>query len=176
MTTYKCLYCKFSQILVLYFLFSPIPDVISVTWILYKLKFSHNCTCVSQGLATEVPENTKRMHTCITLVLCPESGDRCVGQVGCKLLSCGWWRSAGVEVRWNFLYINCWLIRLELFFSNALLRSYVFWLLCFWIWIHLQQHCTSTDCDMWHPLCYSFNTQRFITLYMQLNSFKWNRI
>jgi hypothetical protein len=66
------LYRKFSQILVVCFLLSPIPDGISVIWVLYELKFSYNCACVSQGLTTEVPENTKRMHACVTLVLCPE--------------------------------------------------------------------------------------------------------
>jgi len=78
-------------------LFSQIPDGSYLTWIFYKLKFGHNFTCVSQGLTTEVPENTKEVHACITLVLCPESGDRWVAQVGCKLYNRGW-QSAGVEV------------------------------------------------------------------------------
>jgi hypothetical protein len=82
MTTYTYLNCKHAQILML---FSQIPHGSYLTWILYKLKFSHNFTCVSQGLTTVVPENTKPMHECITLVLCPESGDRWVGQVACKL-------------------------------------------------------------------------------------------
>jgi hypothetical protein len=116
---------------VLYFLVSQILDGISVTWVLYKLKFSHNCTCMSQGLTTEVPENTKRMNACITLVLYPESGDRLVGQVGCKLLSRGWRRSAGMEVSGNFvLHLVCLYKLLNdmvgVIFSNALFRSYVF--------------------------------------------------
>jgi len=66
-------------------LFNRIPDGNYLTWILYKLKFSHNFICVSQALTTDVPENTKEMHACVTLVLCPESGDQWGGQVGCKL-------------------------------------------------------------------------------------------
>lgn len=48
---------------------------ISLIWVLHKLKFSHNYTCVLQGLTTVVPPNTKRMHACVVLVLCTESGD-----------------------------------------------------------------------------------------------------
>jgi len=51
------------------FLVGQIPDVNYLTWLLCKLKFSHNFTCVSQGLTTVVPENTKRMHACITLFI-----------------------------------------------------------------------------------------------------------